>query len=95
MYIIKERSIIIVIDTAKCDTCASKACIAACRRYGRGMLAPDRNGAPSAAHLSAEETLRLGTECLACEYACRTRGRGAVTIDVPIEGLTAYVKGGG
>ncbi|MDR1604344.1 MAG: hypothetical protein LBS10_06080 [Gracilibacteraceae bacterium] len=94
MYTIKERSIIISIDTDKCITCTSKACIEACRLYARGILAPDKNGAPSTAHLSEEETLRLGTECLACEYACDTRGRGVITIDVPIKGLSAYMKGG-
>ncbi|MDR1322095.1 MAG: hypothetical protein LBK56_11810 [Gracilibacteraceae bacterium] len=91
MYIIKEKTIIISIDTEKCETCASKACIDACRKYARGILAPDSQGAPSVAHLSEAETLRLGTECLACEYACNTRGRKAVTIEAPIEGLLAYL----
>ncbi|MDR0433824.1 MAG: hypothetical protein LBH21_02015 [Gracilibacteraceae bacterium] len=92
MYIIKEKSIIISIDTKKCVTCASKACIAACRKYARGILAPDSQGVPSAAYLSGEEILRLGTECLACEYACRAWGRGAVKIDAPIEGLAGYLS---
>jgi Fe-S-cluster-containing dehydrogenase component len=90
MYVIREKSIIVSIDTGKCDTCASKACIEACRRYARGMLVPGRDGAPSADHLSPEETLRLGTECLACEYACNRQGRGAIAIEAPIEGFADY-----
>ncbi|WP_308770408.1 hypothetical protein [uncultured Bilophila sp.] len=37
---------------------------------------------PSAGHLTAGEVLRLGTGCLACEFACTFHGNKAV-IDVP------------
>jgi Fe-S-cluster-containing dehydrogenase component len=90
MYIIREKSIIISIDTEKCVTCVSKACVEACRKYARGLLVLD-GGVPSAEHLSKAEMLRLGTECLACEYACAAKGREAVTIEVPIEGISEYL----
>ena len=42
-------------------------------------------------HLTAEEVLRLGTECLACEFACTFHGNKAITIDVPVAGLPEYL----
>jgi hypothetical protein len=41
---------------------------------------------------SPDELARKGTECLACEYECWFRGNGAITIEVPIEGLSDYRK---
>jgi Fe-S-cluster-containing dehydrogenase component len=87
---IKEKSITVKIDTSKCDTCETKACAAACKKFARGYL-QIVDGRPSVEHLSAEEILRLGTECLACEIACRFDGNKAIEIDVPIEGLDAYL----
>jgi Fe-S-cluster-containing dehydrogenase component len=87
---IKEKSITVTIDTSKCDTCETKACAAACKKYARGFL-QIVDGKPSVAHLSADEVLRLGTECLACEFACTFDGNKAITIDVPIEGLPEYL----
>jgi Fe-S-cluster-containing dehydrogenase component len=87
---IKEKSITVKIDTSKCDTCETKACAAACKKFARGYL-QIVDGRPSVEHLSTEEILRLGTECLACEIACRFDGNKAIEIDVPIEGLDAYL----
>jgi hypothetical protein len=82
------------VDTRACEACESKACVAACAKYSRGMLGLE-DGAPSVAHLSEEEVLRQGTECLACEHACRLRGQGVLIIQVPIEGLHDYLAAGG
>ncbi len=90
MLEIKEKSCTVNIDTSKCDACETKACAAACKKYARGML-QIADGKPSVAHLSADEVLRLGTECLACEIACKFEGNQAITIDVPVEGLDAYL----
>lgn len=90
MLEIKEKSITVKIDTSKCDTCETKACAAACKKYARGYL-QIVDGKPSAEHLTADEILRLGTECLACEIACKFEGNKAIEIDVPIEGLDAYL----
>ena len=87
---IKEKSSTVHIDAAKCRACESKACVEACRKYARGILEL-KNGAPSAEHLSKEEVLRLGTECLACEFACTFHGNKALTIDVPVTGLPEYL----
>ncbi len=90
MLEIKEKSITVNIDTSKCDTCETKACAAACKKYARGLL-QITDGKPSVEHLSAAEVLRLGTECLACEIACKFEGNKAIKIDVPIEGLDDYL----
>ena len=87
---IKEKSSTVHIETAKCRTCESKACIEACKKYARGILQL-KDGAPSVSHLSADEVLRLGTECLACEFACAFSGNKAITIDVPVTGLPEYL----
>jgi len=68
----------------------SKACVAACHKYARGILEL-KDGIPSVVHLDAEGVKRGGTECLACEYECRFRGRQAISIDVPIKGLPEYL----
>ena len=38
----------------------------------------------------AEFGRQRGTECLACEYECWFRGKGAITIEAPIPGLEEY-----
>ncbi|UWG98659.1 hypothetical protein LPY66_07690 [Dehalobacter sp. DCM] len=91
MLEIKEKSIIVRIDTSKCDCCDTKACVAACKKYARGILQVDEGGKPSVAHLGSDEILRLGTECLACEIACQFEGNKALKITVPIEGIDAYL----
>ncbi|MCX6008823.1 MAG: hypothetical protein NTW48_02070 [Chloroflexi bacterium] len=88
----KERSMKVVIDTSKCSDCISKACIEACKTYDRELLQL-KDGKPSVEHISADEVLRRGTECLACEYACWKRGKDVIYIDIPIKGLAEYIQG--
>ena len=97
---IKEKSSTVSIDVSKCLSCETKACVAACKKYARGILEL-KDGVPSVEHLTAEEVLRLGTECLACEFACtflilndyslEANGNKAITIDVPVAGLPEYL----
>jgi hypothetical protein len=87
---IKEKSSTVQIDVTKCRSCESKACIEACKKYARGILEL-KDGAPSVSHLTKDEVLRLGTECLACEYACTFNGNRAISIDVPVAGLPEYL----
>jgi len=90
MLSFSERTVTVSIDTGRCPECVSKACVAACHKYARGILEL-KDGIPSVAHLDAEGVKRGGTECLACEYECRFRGRQAISIDVPIKGLPEYL----
>ncbi|AHF06670.1 hypothetical protein [Desulfitobacterium metallireducens] len=87
-----EKSCLIRIDTSKCDSCESKACADACKKYARGLLGIDDQGRASITHRSDDEVLRLGTECLACEFACKFRGKDAIRIEVPVSGLDEYLK---
>ena len=90
MLTFAERTITVSIDTDKCPQCESKACVAACRKYARGILEL-KDGVPSVVHLDAEGVKRGGTECLSCEYECLFHGRQAIIIDVPIKGLPEYL----
>ena len=83
-----ERTIRIRITESLCATCESRACIDACRTFARGIL-EWRDGRPGVA-IGEPDLKRLGTECLACEHACRVRGRGALQIEVPIPRLDEY-----
>lgn len=85
-----ERTIKIIIDESKCDDCTTHACVDACKTFSRGILGL-KDGKPCVED-SAEELARKGTECLACEYECWFRGNSAITIEAPIEGLSAYTK---
>ena len=85
-----ERTVTVTIDTDECLKCESKACVTACKTYARGILQLV-DGLPSVAHLDEEGVKRAGTECLACEYECFMRGRGAIGIEVPIKGLPEYL----
>ncbi|HZK85957.1 MAG TPA: hypothetical protein VFC58_15110 [Desulfosporosinus sp.] len=87
-----ERTLTVKIDTSKCDTCKTKACADACKKYARGVLGIDDQGRASVAHRSEEEILRLGSECLACELACKSHGNNAITIEIPIKGLDEYLQ---
>ena len=87
----EERTIKVIIDTTKCPDCSSKACVDACQVYARGILQLN-DGIPSVSHFIPEEVKRKGTECLACEYACRQRGNNAIRIEVPIKGLGGYLE---
>ena len=83
----QEQTIKVIIDDDKCKTCESKACIAACNTYARGILVL-KDGKPAV----EGDPKRLGTECLACEYECWFRGKGAIKIEAPIPGLDEYRK---
>jgi len=83
----QEQTIKVIIDESKCKECASKACIAACKTYARGLLVL-KEGVPAV----EGDTKRLGTECLACEYECWFRGKGAIKIEAPTPGLEEYRK---
>jgi hypothetical protein len=84
----KERTITVNIDDRVCGGCTSKACVTACRIYGRGILTL-KEGKPTVL-LTASEAARVGIECLACEYDCRLRGLHALTIDVPMPELDEF-----
>ena len=51
---IKEKSSTVSIDVSKCLSCETKACVAACKKYARGILEL-KDGVPSVEHLTAEE----------------------------------------
>jgi hypothetical protein len=84
----QEQTIKVIVDESKCKTCKSKACIAACKTYARGMLVLKDGVYP----VVEGDPKRLGTECLACEYECWFRGNRAITIEAPIPGLEEYRK---
>jgi hypothetical protein len=84
----QEQTIKVKVDESKCKDCASKACIAACKTYARGMLVLKDNTFPAA----EGDSKRLGTECLACEYECWLRGNKAIRIEAPTPGLDEYRK---
>lgn len=84
----RERTIKIVIDQSLCRTCETKACLEACSTYARGILVRV-DGLPDVV-LLADELQRRGTECLACEEACRLEGKSALKIEATIPGLEDY-----
>ena len=86
----EERTLKITIDEAKCTGCTSFACVEACKTYARGILTI-KDGKPV---LAGDEDFgrQRGNECLACEYECHFRGKGALTIEAPIPGLAEYRK---
>lgn len=86
-----EKSLTVKIDTSKCDTCKTKACADACKKYARGLLGINEQGRASVENRTSEECLRLGTECLACEFACKTLGNDAISIEIPVKGLDEYL----
>jgi hypothetical protein len=88
----KERSLKVIVDIAKCPECTTKACVEACKVYDRELI-QIKDGHPSVDYISPEEVIRRGTECLACELACRQRGKDAIRIEIPIKGLDDYLAG--
>ncbi len=84
----KERTITVTIDDSVCGECTTKACVTACRIYGRGILTL-REGKPTIL-LTASEAARAGTECLACEHECLLRGLHALKINVPMPELDKF-----
>lgn len=83
----QEQTIKVIIDDNLCRECESKACIAACKTYARGLLVL-KEGKPAV----EGDAKRLGTECLACEYECWFRGKKAIRIEAHIPGLDEYRK---
>jgi hypothetical protein len=81
----QEKTIKVIIDETMCPACETKACISACKTYARGILVL-KDGIPAV----KGDALRLGTECLACEYECRFRGKGAIRIEALTPGLEEY-----
>ncbi len=88
----KERSLTVRVDTSKCVQCTTKACIEACKTYDRSLIQL-KDGYPSVEHMTPDEVVKKGTECLACEYACRKRGMDVIRIEIPIKGLEEYIQG--
>ena len=88
LYEFEEQTIKVLIDDSLCPECETKACVKACSLYSRGILKIE-DGKPRLA-VQPADAKRLGTECLACEYECWFRGRGAIRIEVPIKGLEEY-----
>jgi len=88
MYTFKLRTGQVSIDHSKCASCATLACVQACRRYGSAVLKVEL-GKPVLA-IPGDETGRRDIECLACEIACYLRGRQAITISLPIAGLEEW-----
>ncbi len=84
----EERTIKVIIDEKKCEGCKTYACVSACKLYSRAVLVL-KDGKLTASG-DAEFIKRTGTECLACDSQCRTRGNGAITILAPTPGLDAY-----
>jgi len=76
------------LDYGKCDGCQGFWCVKACSLYGRNLLRI-KDGKP-VIFVSPEEAGRICIECLACEIECALRGRGAITIELPIPGLEEY-----
>lgn len=74
------------IAEALCEGCETLACVKACSLYG-GYLFRVRNG-KRVLGIPEEDVPRRCTECCACEFECRRRGRNALAIHLPVEGLT-------
>lgn len=88
MYCFNTRTGRICIDHAKCSDCTTIACVDACTRYGAGILTVEE-GKPLL-NVSLEEAQRRDTECLACEQECELRGKSAIVITLPIDGLDEH-----
>jgi hypothetical protein len=84
----EEQTIKVIIDESKCVGCKTRACVAGCKFYDRGILVL-KDGMPALGG-DAAFARRVGTECLACEYECCFRGNKAITIEAPISGLAEY-----
>jgi succinyl-CoA synthetase beta subunit len=73
----------VLVDDKRCEGCESLACVKACSMYGGYLFRVDAGkmvlGIP-------EDTVpRACNECLSCEYECRTRGQGALRLELPVE----------
>jgi hypothetical protein len=70
-------------DEKMCEGCTSLACVKACSLYG-GYLYRVREG-KMALGIPPDTVPKKCNECLACEYECRIRGQGAISIELPLE----------
>jgi len=73
----------VLVDERACEGCESLACVKACSLYG-GYLYRVRDGR-MALGIPLDTVSKKCNECLACEYECRLRGRGALRIELPTE----------
>lgn len=89
MYRFKFMTGEIEITHEKCHLCPSKICVSECDLQGRMILRLE-GGVPLLGVGAAEVERGLCTECLACEFACATRGRGALRVILPVEGLQEW-----
>jgi Fe-S-cluster-containing dehydrogenase component len=81
----------VTIDHALCETCASKACVAACNQPSLGSVLMLRDGLPALA-VSAERAAHGGCiECLACDLACQIAGAGALSFVLPTPELDEFL----
>jgi hypothetical protein len=92
VYEFEFRTGKISINRGKCTGCTTHACVKACGLYGSGIL-KIWEGRPQLT-IGAEETKRLCTECLACEFDCFFEGEKAISIHLPIPGLDELRRGG-
>lgn len=90
MYEFECRTGRIIIDHSKCVECTTYACVKACSLYGRGILRI-HEGKPVLS-IDPSETKRLCIEDLGCEYECWFRGKKAIKIELPTDGLEKYRK---
>ena len=87
-YTFETQTGTITYDHAQCLECVSKVCVSACEPQ---ILALEGD-VPELA-ISRDDAKRGGcTECLACELECAVYGNGGAHIDLPIEGLSAYLR---
>lgn len=73
-------------DHAKCPSCRSKGCVAACAPK---ILKID-DGRPVLAVSPEEAGKGKCTECLACEIFCKFHEQDAIIVHLPIPGLKEY-----
>jgi ferredoxin len=82
----------VIIDDSKCCNCGTYACVKACSLYGAHLFRINlKEKKPEPLH-PPEDLKRMCTECLACEQECFLRGLKAITIELPIPGLSDYRK---
>lgn len=78
-------------DLDICARCTTKACVAACRLPNLDCVIALEDGLP-ALRVSAEAAARSACiECLACDLACRSDGRGGLSFDLPMPEFDAWL----
>ena len=71
------------VETAKCADCETKACVESCIP----KILELKDGVPVLKIEENEAKKGKCIECLACELACMSKGKGALKTVLPIEGL--------